>query len=104
MREAEARLTGVEDRLSDAEEKLAAMQKLFSTWLDGQIQAARRSINQVAAGPVDEQLSLINARTNERTPVAKGGAPVKFAPVKFGETFDAGVDRINNKRKTLLGK
>lgn len=88
------------ERLDVVEEKVAAMQKLFGTWMDGQVQMARQSMNrpqQVPSGQIDEQIALINARANERVAVAKGGAPASV-----GETYDAATSRINMKRKELL--
>jgi hypothetical protein len=51
---------------------------------------------------VDTQQTMINARANERTPVAKGGG----APVQFGSAtpYDAQVGRIDARRRELLGK
>ena len=82
--------------------EVAAMQQLFGVWMDGQVQTARQSMNrpqQVPAGPVDDQLVMINARAPERQ--AKGrGTTAKLADAGF----DGVVDRINNVRKTLVGK
>jgi hypothetical protein len=90
----EERLDAAEARGAELTKQLAVMQRLFSTWLDGQVQAARQSMDrpqQAAAGSVDDQLVMINARAGERQ--AKGGGAPTAAPVRF----DGELDRINNK-------
>jgi hypothetical protein len=88
-KDSEARFTAVEERLDAVEDNVAAMKKLFTTWLDGQVTQAKQSL--------DPQVAFINARASQRT---QGPA----RPVQSAEAFDGAVDRINNKRKTLLGK
>ena len=102
---AQDEINTLKERLADVEEKVAAMQTLFSTWLDGQVSVARQSMgrpHQVTPGPaVDEQVAFINARASERAALAKG----RDATVKLGDAdFDGAVDRINNKRKEAQGK
>ena len=98
----EERLAGLEERFVEIEEKVAAMQTLFARWLENQVAQAKRSLHrpqQVPAGPVDEQLMMINARAPERQ--AKG----RDATVKLGDAdFDGAIDRINNKRREAQGK
>jgi hypothetical protein len=101
----EERLDAAEARGAELTKQLAVMQKLFSTWLDGQVQAARQSMDrpqQAAAGSVDDQLVMINARAGERQ--AKGGGVP--TPAQFGSAtpYDAQVGRIDGKRRELLGK
>ena len=97
----------IREELEAVKTELAAVEdRVFErlrSWIEEQIGTARQSMDrpqQAAAGPVDDQLVMINnARPSRGTPPA--------GPVRFGEVapaFDGAVDRINNKRKELLGK
>ena len=88
----EQRFAAVEERLAAAESDVAEhakkvdnVFKLLGGWLDQQPKQA-----------MDPQVKFINARTSQRTQ-----EPAR--PVQSAEAFDGAVDRINNKRKELLG-
>jgi hypothetical protein len=82
--------------------EVAAMQRIFGVWMDGQVQKARQSMGrpqQVPSGPVDTQALMIDARAGERQ--AKGlGTAAKLADADL----DVPTDRINNKRREAHGK
>jgi hypothetical protein len=99
---------------ADIEQRFAAVDDAMAT-LGERLDAAETRVAELAKllGPlferfavVDTQQTMIDARANERTPVAKGGGAPTAAPVQFGSAtpYDAQVGRIDAKRRELLGK
>jgi hypothetical protein len=97
----EERMSRVERDVAEMREEFAGMRGLFGRWLESQVAIAKQATNrpqQMPGAAVDDQLVMINARAPQRQ--AKG----LDAPVKFGDAgLDVPTDRINSKRRELLG-
>ena len=90
----EERLDAVEAHVVEHTKKMDSIFRLLGGWLDQQVNQAKQAMD-------PQQVMINNARSSRGTPPQRTQGPA--GPVQSAEAFDGAVDRINNKRRELLG-